>query len=119
MTDIRRISLICIGSLLGFATCAADLPETTITIRDHLFFPQTVVIPANQKVKITFINEDPTPEEIDSFDLNREKVIFGRSTGSIFVGPLPPGEYQFFGEFHPNSAIGMVRVQGQEQSHVN
>ena len=51
-----------------------------------------------------------TPEEIDSFDLNREKVIFGRSSGVIFIGPLSVGEYGFFGEYHPNSAVGKVIV---------
>ncbi|MDC8829275.1 cupredoxin domain-containing protein [Alteromonas gilva] len=94
---------------LPFAVSAA-LPEVTIEIRNNLFLPQTVTIPAYKKVRLTFINNDPTPEEIDSFDLNREKVIFANSRGTIFVGPLPPGEYRFFGEFHPDSAVGKVLV---------
>lgn len=88
----------------------AALPEVVVEIRNHLFTPQTITIPANQKVRLVFINYDSTPEEIDSFDLNREKVIFGESRGVIFVGPLPAGEYGFFGEYHPNSAVGKVIV---------
>lgn len=97
----------------------AKLPEAVIEIRDNLFVPQTIVIPANQKVKLTFINHDTTPEEIDSFDLNREKVIFGNSKGTIFVGPLPPGEYQYFGEYHPNTAVGSVVVSVEGKSDAN
>ncbi|WP_414831000.1 cupredoxin domain-containing protein [Alteromonas sp. H39] len=88
----------------------AAMPEATVEIRNHLFAPQEVIIPANKKVRLVFVNYDATPEEIDSFDLNREKVIFGHSKGVIYVGPLPPGTYRFFGEYHPNTAVGTVRV---------
>ena len=105
---MRRAPLLVL--LLFSLSVSAALPETIIEIRNNLFIPQTVMIPANKKVKLIFINHDPTPEEIDSFDLNREKVIFGNSRGSIFVGPLPPGTYEFFGEYHPNTAVGTVVV---------
>jgi|SaaInl5LU_22_DNA_1037371.scaffolds.fasta_scaffold37544_2 plastocyanin len=88
----------------------AALPEVVVEIRNHLFTPQSVTIPAHKKVRLVFVNHDSTPEEIDSFDLNREKVIFGESRGVIFIGPLPAGEYGFFGEYHPNSAVGKVIV---------
>ncbi len=105
---MRRAPLLVL--LLFSLSVSAALPETIIEIRNNLFIPQTVMIPANKKVKLIFINHDATPEEIDSFDLNREKVIFGNSRGSIFVGPLPPGTYEFFGEYHPNTAVGTVVV---------
>ncbi len=91
------------------------MPEFFIELRDHLFIPQEIKIPAHKKVRITIINHDPTPEEIDSFDLNREKVVFGNSRATIYVGPLPPGEYNFFGEYHPNSALGVVQVVPQKE----
>lgn len=94
---------------LSFPVSAA-MPEVVIEIKNHLFNPQVVTIPANKKVRLVFINHDATPEEIDSFDLNREKVIFGNSKGTIYVGPLPPGTYRFFGEYHPNTAVGSVQV---------
>lgn len=104
--------LLCILLLFTrFPVWAQALPEAIIEIKGNLFFPPEIVIPADRKVKLTFINHDPTPEEIDSFALNREKVIFGNSRGSIYVGPLSPGEYEFFGEFHPNSAVGKVIVK--------
>jgi len=85
--------------------------EIEIEIRDHLFFPSEVTIPADTKVKILIRNLDPTPEEFESYELNREKVISGNSETVIFVGPLPPGEYPFFGEFYPKTAQGRVVVE--------
>lgn len=82
-----------------------------IEIRDHLFFPDVIVIPANTKVKLLIKNLDPTPEEFESYELNREKVIDGNSQTVIFIGPLPPRTYPFFGEFYPRTAQGKVLVE--------
>jgi len=86
----------------------AAVPEIQLEIRDHLFFPATVEVPANQKVRLLIINNDATPEEFESYELNREKVISGNSRTVIFIGPLAPGEYPFFGEFFPKTAQGKV-----------
>lgn len=111
MTMSFKLSLaVFYGTLLLHASTAFALSEVVVEIKDHLFYPQQVVVPADKKVKLTFINYDDTPEEIDSFSLNREKVIFAQSKGTIYIGPLSPGEYPFFGEFHPNSAVGKVLV---------
>jgi len=95
---------------LSFVTelAKAETLEVELRIRDHLFFPSTLIIPANQKIKIRVINEDPTPEEFESFELNREKVIAAHSQTVIFIGPLEVGEYPFFGEFYPKTAQGVV-----------
>jgi hypothetical protein len=98
--------------LLSIATsaCAAP-PMVTLEIRNHLFYPAELVVPANTKVKLMVINHDPTPEEFESYELNREKVILGRGRAVIFIGPLAPGEYPFFGEFNMNTALGKVIAQ--------
>ncbi len=93
------------------AATAADVPEFAIDIRGHLFYPAELVIPANRKVRLFVRNQDPTPEEFESYELNREKVIMGGATAIIFIGPLPPGDYPFFGEFNPTTAQGVIRVQ--------
>ena len=93
---------------LSCQSVVAAVPEIQIEIRDHLFFPSTVEIPANQKIRLFIINNDPTPEEFESYELNREKVIPGNSKTVIFIGPLAPGEYPFFGEFFPKTAQGKV-----------
>ncbi|MBU2977393.1 cupredoxin domain-containing protein [Alteromonas sp. C1M14] len=112
MKTHTKLTQVYLFLILGLLTRTVfGMTEITINIRDHLFFPREVTVPANQKVKLYFINHDPTPEEIDSFSLNREKVIFQNSSGSIYIGPLKPGDYPFFGEFHPNSAVGKVIVK--------
>ena len=98
--------------ILFIATSAnAAAPVFEIEIRNHLFQPDALIIPANTKVKLIVYNRDPTPEEFESYELNREKVIMGGRKAVIFIGPLAPGEYPFFGEFHPQTALGTVVVE--------
>ncbi len=92
-------------------TLLAGTPVLEIEIKDHLFYPSEIEVPANTKVKLLIKNLDPTPEEFESYELNREKVISGNSKTVIFIGPLPPGEYPFFGEFYPKTAQGKVLVR--------
>ena len=94
--------------LLVSSSVTAETPLITIEIRDHLFYPSEVEVPANRKVKLLIINSDPTPEEFESYELNREKVVLGNSKTVIFVGPLAPGEYPFFGEFNIATAQGKL-----------
>jgi len=91
----------------------AKKPEFIIELKDHLFHPSELIIPSNQKVKLLIYNRDDTPEEFDSFDLNREKVMFPHKKTVIFIGPLSAGTYKFFGEFNPNSAKGLVLVKDE------
>ncbi|MGD2113025.1 MAG: cupredoxin domain-containing protein [Gammaproteobacteria bacterium] len=108
---IRRI-LTGIAVLLAASGAArAGKPVYEIEIRNHLFWPSELVIPAHTKIKLLVTNNDPTPEEFESYELNREKVIMGGRTAVIFIGPLAPGTYPFFGEFHPKSAQGRVLAQ--------
>lgn len=83
-------------------------PVFEISIRDHLFYPDQLVIPSGVKVKLIVNNNDSTPEEFESYELNREKVIMGGRKATLFIGPLQPGEYPFFGEFNPQTAQGKV-----------
>lgn len=98
-------------SSLSCAAANAEVPTFTIEIRDHLFYPSQLTIPANTKVKLIVINRDATPEEFESYELNREKIIMGGAKAIIFVGPLVPGDYPFFGEFNPKTAQGMIQVE--------
>jgi len=90
--------------------CAAP-PEFAINIRDHLFYPAELVVPANTKIRLVVTNHDASPEEFESYELNREKVIMGGAKAIIFVGPLEAGVYPFFGEFNPKTAQGTLRVE--------
>ena len=73
--------------------------------------PSELQIPAGEKIRLVVDNQDPTPEEFESHSLNREKIIPGNSKATIFVGPLKPGTYEFFGEFHQETAQGKIIVK--------
>jgi plastocyanin len=85
-----------------------------LVINDHLFQPAEIVIPSGTKIKLTVENRDATPEEFDSYPLNREKAIAGHSSATIYIGPLEPGRYTFTGEFHADTAQGVVIVQEEK-----
>lgn len=97
-------------TLLANSALAADA-EFTLVIRDHRFEPAELQVPAGKKIKLRIENKDTTPEEFESHELNREKVIAGNSATSIYVGPLDPGRYPFFGEFNPKTAQGALVAQ--------
>jgi hypothetical protein len=101
------IALLLLSALLAPSAPAA-VPEYTIRIKDHLFFPAELEVPAGTKVRLLVINEDATPEEFESYEMNREKVIPGGTRAVIFIGPLKPGTYPFFGEFYPKTAQGRI-----------
>lgn len=94
--------------LFASAIAVAGPQEFTVVIRNHVFVPAEITVPAGEKIKLIIKNEDPTPEEFESHSLNREKVINGNSTGFVFIGPLKPGKYGFFGEFNEKTAQGAI-----------
>ena len=104
---MRLRSLMPCFALLPLLASAADT-EIPLTIKDHRFIPVELKIPAGQKVKLIVENQDATPEEFESHELNREKVIAPNSKATIFVGPLKPGRYSFVGEFNSATAKGVI-----------
>ena len=89
----------------------AQTLEVELVIREHLFYPSEFTVPAGKKIKLIIMNEDNTPEEFESYELNREKVIMGNSRGIVFIGPLKPGIYPFFGEFNIKTALGQITAE--------
>ena len=100
--------LLLIALLLPINAHAADY---MLTIKDHQFQPAELTVPSGTKIKLQIENQDATPEEFDSYPLNREKVIAGHSTATIYIGPLAPGRYPFTGEFHATTAQGVIVAQ--------
>jgi plastocyanin len=92
---------------LAPAAYAAD-PEIVITIKDRHFAPAEVPVPAGQKVKLIVKNEDKTTSEFESVDFHREKVVQAGGQITVLVGPLDPGRYEFFDDFHPASRGHLV-----------
>lgn len=105
-----RLSLLLLLSLFS-ASALAEIKVYTLTLRNHRFVPAQLTIPANTKVKLVVVNDDATPEEFESHELNREKIVTGKGRISVYIGPLKPGRYPFFGEFHAATAQGILVSQ--------
>ena len=103
------VALLAAGLALPAAPPArADDPSIPITIKDHRFEPTEVLVPAGVKVRLIVKNLDATPEEFESHTLHREKVVAGGGQIVVFIGPLEPGTYDFFGDFNPATAQGRI-----------
>ena len=96
-----------LGGLCSALAQAAE-PEISVAIKNHRFEPSEIRVDANQRVRLTVHNLDSTPEEFESHKLNREKVIAPGAKAVIFIGPLKPGRYEFWGEYHEDTAKGVV-----------
>ena len=90
------------------ANVAAQETSYTLVIKDHRFQPAEIEIPAGQKIALIVKNDDPTPEEFESTELRREKVVPGGQQITIYIGPLKPGRYEFVGDFNPKTARGQI-----------
>jgi len=108
MTSTRRsLGFALLGLLVAFSAAAAP-PEVTLVIKNHRFEPAEIKVKAGEKIKLVVHNQDSTPEEFESPPMNREKVIPGGQKATIFIGPLKPGRYPFYGEYNEKTAQGVV-----------
>jgi hypothetical protein len=109
---MSRLILLSLALLLAMITRgAAQDPAYTLVIKDHKFQPTEIEIPAGQKIALTVKNNDTTPEEFESAELRREKVVAGGEQIIVYIGPLKPGRYEFFGDFNPTTARGHIVVK--------
>lgn len=100
-----------VGLLVLTSSLAADPAEFKLVIKDHRFQPAELNVPAGQKIRLVVENHDATPEEFESYSLNREKIVPGNGKIIVMVGPLKPGKYEFFGEFNMDTAQGVLIAQ--------
>ena len=102
---IPTLVLAC-GFLLGALPASGEETDVRLVLREHKFVPVEITVPARKKIKVVIENQDATAEEFESDELNREKVVPPKGRVTIFVGPLEPGRYPFFGDFNKESAKG-------------
>jgi hypothetical protein len=101
-------AIVLLAALLAAGTPARadDLP--TLVFRQHRFVPDRIQVPAHVKFQLKVQNTDDSSDEFESVDLNREKLVAPGQTITVFLGPLDPGEYKFFGDFHQDTAQGVL-----------
>jgi len=111
MQRLCRVSAALVISLLASLVLADDLPELSLVLKDHVFRPSEIRAPAGVKFKIILKNQDITPEEFESTDFGREKIVLPDGVITVYAGPLKAGTYRFFGDFHQNTAQGRLIVE--------
>jgi plastocyanin len=87
---------------------AADTVELGISIKGHKFDPPQLKVAAGTRIKLTVKNLDATAEEFESKSLQVEKVIAGNASAIIRLKPLAKGSYPFVGEYHEETAKGVL-----------
>lgn len=102
-----KLALVALGALAFAVPAFADAP-IPVTLKNHKFSPATIHVKAGQPSVIALTNNDETAEEFDSTALKVEKVVAGHSSGNVRLRPLAPGKYPFMGEYHSETAQGVV-----------
>jgi high-affinity iron transporter len=97
-----------LAALVANAPVARAEDAPAIMFHNHRFEPSRIEVPAHVKFKLMVKNADDTADEFESTELNREKLVSPGQTITVFLGPLDPGEYKFFGDFHQDTAQGVL-----------
>jgi Cupredoxin-like domain len=105
-----KIAVIAFLALLTTSALGAD-NTASLALKDHKFTPTEIHVKANTPTTVTLTNDDDATEEFDSTSLKIEKIVTGHSTGTMRWRPLAPGRYPFMGEFHSETAQGIVVAQ--------
>lgn len=104
---MHNFLLVLVISLL--AQCvSAEREEYRVVLKNHMFKPTKIQVPANSLGFLVVENKDASAEEFQSNDLHREKIIAAGKTEKIKIGPLKAGSYHFMGAFNPDTAQGVV-----------
>lgn len=92
----------------GFAAQAEDQMTYEITLKDQTFTPAELKVPAGEPFTIRLKNENDAPAEFESKDMKFEKIVAGHSTILARVKALPGGEFEYYDEYHEDTARGTV-----------
>jgi|EP01133_Synstelium_polycarpum_P001789 heme/copper-type cytochrome/quinol oxidase subunit 2 len=104
MPNVARLALL----LLALPVAAQADQLVTLVIQNHTFSPSTFEVPAGERFRIQLTSHDESVDEFESYDMKFEKIIVPGNTITVFAGPLHPGTYTFFDDYHPDQAKGTV-----------
>jgi hypothetical protein len=88
-------------------TPPSALPTFNITVKDGVFMPNRLEVPAGQRIKLMLKNAGRGPLEFENINLHVEKIL-AAGAESFVVVKLSAGEHRFVDEF--NIATGELLV---------
>jgi plastocyanin len=108
MQRLFLLAVIVFGGAGVYPLAAAESAAVSITIKDHKFDPPQIKVAAGVPLKLTVKNLDATAEEFESRSLNVEKIVAGNASAIVRLKPLAKGSYPFVGEYHEDTAKGVL-----------
>ena len=110
MPGLRLLPAVLAMTILVLQTVRPALAAdpVVLTLTNNRFVPNEVTVPAGERLRIEVRNQDGTPAEFESHDLRVEKFIAPQGQIAVMVGPLKPGTYKFFDDYHPKTATGTL-----------
>lgn len=100
-----------LAGALGTGGARAELPSYTVVARDGRLHPATLEVPAGVRFKIVIRNQGREAIEFESRQLRKEKVLAPGAESFLVIAPLKPGSYDYFDEFHGDTARGRIVVK--------
>ncbi len=98
-----------VGCAVGAGRAVADdTAAVQVILRDHRFIPAEIHVVSGRPNFIEITNADSTPEEFESGVLAIEKIVPASGRVRVRLRPLAPGRFPFFGEFHQDTAQGVI-----------
>jgi Cupredoxin-like domain len=97
-------------SIVG-AAHPEDLASYPLTLKNHRFSPAEIRVPSGKPFFVVVTNADDTADEFEMNAPAVEKLIPPGQTGKVRIRPLAPGRFQFFGDFHQDTAQGAIVSQ--------
>ncbi|THD41941.1 MAG: cupredoxin domain-containing protein [Bradyrhizobium sp.] len=92
----------------GGAASAEDLTTYSLTLKNHRFTPAEIHVPTGKAFLVSVKNLDDTADEFDMHAPAIEKVIAPGGEGTVRIRPLGPGRFPFTGEYHADTAQGVI-----------
>jgi heme/copper-type cytochrome/quinol oxidase subunit 2 len=97
-----------LGALLWTGAAEAEDAPIQITLKDHRFTPSEIHVISGKPIWLEITNADTTADEFESGILAIEKLVPAGNHVRVRLRPLAPGRYPFMGEFHAETAQGVI-----------
>jgi len=90
------------------AVIRAEDGSAEVRFENHHFTPQTLTVPAGQRLAIKVVNASKETIEFESFKLNREVAMTPGEEITVRLPALSPGSYDFYDDFHQDVPQGAI-----------
>ncbi len=105
---MKKIISLCVLLSVTQALSVYAQDSYTITVTDKGIEPQTIDIPAGQKVPLIVKNLTSEPVELEGKAFASEIVAPPQGQAKEYVGPYSAGEYGFYNDYN-RKEVGVVR----------